>query len=320
MENAPAKIIVADDSESTVKYLETILAKQGYNVHTAFNGKRCIELVEEINPDLIITDIYMPLINGIDICKTLKLNKNTSHIPIMILTSSELKDDHKEALQYGANDYLKKDVEVFELKLKVESLIKLKKTLDQLEDMENIILSLAKAVEVKDKYTEGHATRVSLYALKIGKSIGLSEKQTEDLSFAGILHDVGKIGIPDNILNKPGKLTNKEYEVIKQHPLTGEEICTPIKSFSRICRIIRHHHEKLNGSGYPDGLTGNDLDIETRIMTVADIYDALTSNRAYRPSMDNKTAFEILFDSANNGELDIEIVKTFEKIIAGRSS
>jgi len=314
---AGSKIVIADDSSTIRKKLQIFLKAQGFQVFSACNGKVCLEFVEEVNPDLVILDLDMPIINGLDVCKTLKSNEKTSLIPIIILTSSATDEDKHLAISFGANDFLNKSSENLELKLKVESLLKLKNAINQLENANNIIKSLAKAVEVKDLYTEGHAERVSLFATQLAKGITLSEQQIKDITMAGLLHDIGKIGIPDNILNKPGKLTDDEYEIIKQHPVIGEEICSPIKSFDKVKKIIRSHHEKLDGTGYPDRLQDHEIDIETRIMTIADIYDALTSDRAYRKSMEHRIVFKIIDDMVEKHELDKYLVKEFKKLQVG---
>lgn len=310
-----SKIVIADDSPTIVSKLEMMLKKQGYQVFSAHNGEKCIELINKINPDLIILDLDMPKVNGLDVCKVIKQDEKTSLTPVIILTGSGSKDDKNRALAAGANDFLYKTYDVVELKLKVESLLKLKNAIDQLENANNIIKSLAKTVEVKDKYTDGHAERVSFFATNIAKHINLNETQLRDISMAGLLHDIGKIGVPDHILNKEGKLTNEEYEIIKKHPVVGEEICNPIKSFEKVKQIIRNHHEKLNGKGYPDGLSGRQINIETRIMTVADIYDALTSDRSYRKSMSREDAISILRNLVEREEIDAEVVKALQEVV-----
>lgn len=312
---AGSRVVVADDSYLILKKLEVFLTDLGCRVFLARDGQYALELIERVNPDLIILDIYMPEASGLEVCKTVKNNDRTCLIPVIILTSSMAHSDKIMAISAGANDFMTKSYEPIELRLRVESLLKLKHAVDQLENANNIIRSLAKAVEVKDKYTEGHAERVSLFATQIGRKMGLAEKQVKDITMAGLLHDIGKIGILDTILNKNGRLTDEEFNAIKCHPVIGEEICSPIKSFDRVKRIIRHHHEKLNGKGYPDGIGGSEIDVETRIMTVADIYDALTSDRSYREAISQDTAFAILGDSVMKGELDEDIVKILKSIV-----
>ncbi|MCX7710378.1 MAG: response regulator [Clostridia bacterium] len=310
-----SKIVIADDSPTIVSKLELMLKKQGYQVFSALDGEKCLQLVSEVDPDLILLDLDMPKVNGLDVCKVIRHDEKTSLTPVIILTASGSKDDKNRALAAGANDMLYKNYDNIELKLKVESLLKLKYAIDQLENANNIIKSLAKTVEVKDKYTVGHAERVSFIATTIARKMKFHEAQLKDITMAGLLHDIGKIGVPDLILNKEGKLTDEEFTIIKNHPVIGEEICNPIKSFEKVKQIIRHHHEKLNGKGYPDGLKGDQINIETRIMTVADIYDALTSDRSYRKSMTKEDAFNILKSLVERDEIDGSIVSVLEKVV-----
>lgn len=315
-----SKIVIADDSTTILNKLNIMLKRQGYQVFSASNGEKCLKLINEINPDLIILDLDMPKVNGLDVCRVIREDEKTSLTPVIILTASSSGKDKNRALEVGANDFLYKNYDILELKLKVESLLKLKNAIDQLENANNIIKSLAKTVEVKDKYTVGHAERVSIIATTIAKKMDLSEVQLKDITMAGLLHDIGKIGVPDSILNKEGKLTSEEFEVIKKHPVVGEEICNPIKSFEKIKQIIRSHHEKLNGKGYPDGLIAGQINIETRIMTVADIYDALTSDRSYRKSMGREEALGLLKGLAEKEEVDSAIVAKLEQELADRTS
>ncbi|MCX7922939.1 MAG: response regulator [Clostridia bacterium] len=310
-----SKIVIADDSVTILSKLEMLLKRHGYQVYKAYDGRQSLQVIDEVNPDLIILDLDMPYLNGLEVCKIVKNNEKTSLTPVIIITSSGIKEDKNSSISAGANDFLNKADDTLELTLKVESLLKLKHAIDQLENANNIIKSLAKAVEVKDKYTVGHAERVSLFATKIGKKMGLDEQQLKDITMAGLLHDIGKIGVPDLILNKPGRLTDEEFGLIQNHPVIGEEICSPIKSFDKVKRIIRHHHEKLNGRGYPDRIGSSEINIETRIMTVADIYDAVTSDRSYRKAMTKQEAFAILRESVSRGELDGQVVDAFDEVV-----
>lgn len=318
MDDKKGIIVIADDSPTMVAIISNFLARRGYSIFQASNGHEAISLVNRIDPDLVILDIMMPGLSGLDVCRILKSNENTKFIPVIILTASDSRDDKIKAISVGANDYLNKPYDKMELTLKIESLLKLKSAVDELESAGNIILALTKAVEAKDRYTEGHAERVSLVASKIAKKMNLSDEQIRNIVTASILHDIGKIGIPDVVLNKAEPLSETEYNLIKQHTIIGEEICSPIKPFSNIKEIVRHHHEKLNGTGYPDGLSGDSINIETRIVSAADIYDAMTSTRKYHTAMDEESAFNMLDTLVLKNQLDGNVVNTFKEIILGR--
>jgi len=239
--------------------------------------------------------------------------------PIVIITSTDTIENKTFALKSGANDFISKNLtngtDIFDLKLKVESLLKIKHLTDQLEKADNIIICLAKAVEFKDYYTRGHADRVSKISRLIAKNLQLEPAVVNDITLAGLLHDIGKIGVPDHILNKPDRLTDDEFEVIKKHPEIGEEICKPIRFFDKVREYIRHHHEKLNGKGYPDRLVDYEISLGAKILSVADIFDALTSRRAYRDSLSIKDAVSVLVNCVAAGELDENITNILLKII-----
>ena len=313
-----SKVVIIDDSETTIQVIKSILTNQmsyKFQIYKANDGIEGLEVINKVGPDAIILDIDMPRMNGLELCKILRSNEATQLTPIVILTGSDTDENKMIALKSGANDFLSKTqiqkYNIIDLKLKIESLLKLKRLTDRLETAQNIIKSLAKAVEFKDYYTKGHAERVSEYGGAIARKMNLDNRIISEIILSGLLHDIGKIGIPDYILNKPDRLTDGEFEIIKKHPVIGEEICMPIKSFEMVREIIRHHHEKLDGSGYPDGLKGNEIKLEVRIISIADIYDALTSQRSYRDPIKCDIAIEILRKSASENKIDSDILGIF---------
>jgi hypothetical protein len=185
----------------------------------------------------------------------------------------------------------------------------------QTENIEDVVISLARTIDAKDKYTEGHTERVSQYAVFLGERLGLSERNLEILRIGALIHDLGKIGIDLNILNKPGELTKDEFEQIKLHPALGQQICSPLKALQEVGDIIRHHHEKLNGSGYPDGLRDEQISQNARIVAIADIFDALTTERSYRAALSVEEAISMIKEGADQGELDSHLVQEFEGLL-----
>jgi putative two-component system response regulator len=313
-----SKIVIIDDSKTTVQVIKDILINKmnfNFQVFEAFDGIEGLELIKKICPDAVLLDIDMPRMNGLELCKILRNDESTQLTPIVIITGSDTVENKIIALKSGANDFISKtrvqNLDIVDIQLKIESLLKIKRLTDNLEKAENIIKSLAKAVEYKDYYTKGHADRVSNFGEIIAKKMHLDQELINDITLSGLLHDIGKIGVPDNILNKPDKLSAVEFEIIKRHPLIGEEICLPIKSFEKVREIIRHHHEKLNGTGYPDGLKGTEISLGSRIIAVADIYDALTSRRSYRNQISHENSIKILKESALKNEIDKEVVDVF---------
>ena len=310
------KILIVDDSRPIAMKLEMFLKKEGYEVFLARDGLQCLDAVEKINPDLIIMDIYMPRLNGIETCRIIKSDSRTCLIPVVILTASSAKEDKKEAISAGANEFIRKPFDPIEMKIRVESLLRLKSAIDQLENANNIIRTLAKAVEVKDKFLEGHTERVSMYSAKIARRMGLSEQQIDDIAMAGMVHDIGKIGVPDNILNKEGKLSKEEFEIIKNHTKIGYEMLNKSKKdlFASAAIIALQHHEKYDGTGYPNKLKGNEIHIYGRIVCIADVFDSLSSDRVYKKAWEMDKVLEFMTNERGK-HFDPEMVDLFIKNI-----
>jgi len=310
------RILIIDDSPENREILEGYLASDDYTIEMACDGEEGLDSVKQNPPDLILLDILMPKIDGFRVCTILKEDKNTRLIPVVMVTALHEKKDRIKGIEVGADDFISIPFDKTELLARVKSLLKMKHFSDQLDGAENVLFALAKAVEAKDKYTEGHTERVADLAAKLGRQANLSEQEQETLYMGGVLHDIGKIGVKDAVLNKPDRLTPEEFEEIKKHPLTGEDICRPLKSIKSLLEIIRHHHEKLDGSGYPDRLKGTEIPVAARIMAIVDVYDALTSDRPYRKGMPKEKALSILEEEASKGWWDKNLLEKFKLIIA----
>ena len=237
----------------------------------------------------------MPVMNGFKACQIIREKRSGVHyIPIIFLSGLLLEESVIAGLELGADDYIRKPFEPLELLTRITNLLKIKKLIAQVETLENTVFSLVKSIEARDFYTAGHSRRVADMSVNIGKEIGVSEEEVEILNKSSLLHDIGKMGIPDQILNKQGSLTNEEFDFIKKHPVLGVDICSNLRLVPQILDIIHHHHEKLDGSGYPDGLPAEEISRLVRIVTIADIFDALTTDRPYRVSKTNTEAIFIL--------------------------
>lgn len=310
-----AKILVVDDTLANVRMLRDRLRSTGYEVVEAYDGQEALEKVQGECPDLILLDVMMPKIDGFEVCRRLKADQRTIFIPVVMVTSLTERADRLRGIEAGADDFLTKPVDHAELMTRVRSLLRMKQHTDELESAETVIGSLALSVEAKDPYTEGHCDRLSAYAAKLGERMGLSSEEVKALRRGGVLHDVGKIGIPETILLKRGKLTEQEYGFIKEHPVIGERICRPMRSLGLVLPIIRHHHEKMDGSGYPDGLRGEEIPLSTRIMAIVDVYDALWTERPYKPAWSVEESLGILREESERGWWDRDLVREFEQII-----
>ena len=304
-------IVVADDVQANIDLLTGLLTCDGYTVHAAPDGGAALELVEHEKPDLVLSDVLMPVLNGFDLCRRLKSNRVTRLIPVVLLTSLGERESRIEGINAGADDFLTKPVDVHELKARVRSLVRLKRFTDDLDSAESVILSLALTVEARDEYTSGHCERMAAYASAFGVHLALSDEEVTALRRGGYLHDVGKIGVPDAILLKPGPLTSDELGVMKRHTVIGDALCGDLRLLRLVRPIVRHHHERLDGSGYPDGLSGGDIPLLAQIMGIVDVYDALTTARVYRRPMTPEAACAELQDEACRGGRSAELVGKF---------
>lgn len=300
MKNA-GTVVVADDLKANLDLLSALLLRDGYTVHTADNGATALELVRQQQPDLVLSDVLMPKLDGFDLCRQLKSADATRLIPVVLVTSLGESEDRIRGIEAGADDFVTKPVNAAELRARVRSLVRLKRFTDELDSAESVILSLALTVEARDPYTAGHCERLATYAAAFGAHLSLQDEELAALRRGGYLHDVGKIGVADAILSKPTKLTPEEYETMKQHTVIGDSLCGSLRLLRLVRPIVRHHHERADGSGYPDGLAGDEIPLLAQIMSIVDVYDALTSDRCYRKAMSPEDAFVELRKEADRG-------------------
>lgn len=308
-------ILVVEDDERNIHILTSLLQREGYQSHVVTDGEMALDYLSTSLPDLILLDLGLPKRDGFEICARLKVSPLTRLIPIIVLTGQSDFDSKLRCIELGADDFVSKPFNSTEVLARCKSLLRLKFALDELDSAERVIYAFARAVEAKDPYTEGHTERVASYALALARRMGLGEKDHTALRKSAILHDVGKIGVPDFILNKPGPLTPEEFDHVRCHPLQGVSIIEPLHSVRDALPAIRWHHERLDGSGYPDGLSGDEIPIVVRIMTIADVYDALTTERPYHEAMSPAEGSRILREGAARGWWDKELILTFLSIV-----
>ena len=313
-------ILVADDQASNRELLEELLTAEGFKVASVANGAAALEQLAIAPIDLVLLDVMMPQLTGFQVCERIKSNPDTYLIPVILITALSGKQDRIEGIRSGADDFLTRPVDRTELLARVRSLLKLKLRTDELERAESVLFSLARSIEGKDPYTHGHCERLGEYSARLGEQVNLPEEQLVALRRAGIVHDVGKVAIPDAILLKPGGLTPEEWTIIRQHSVIGERICAPLKSFRLVLPIIRHHHEKLDGSGYPDGLRGDEIPVTARVLQIVDVYDALTTERPYKKAFSIAEALETMKQEVSKGWWDPHIFDQFERLVRSGTS
>ena len=310
------KILVVDDDAANRELLQETLIAEGLEVVTAPDGRSSLEEFARLKPDLVLLDVNMPFLDGFEVCRRLKSNPETRLTPVVLVTGLTGREDRVRGIKSGADGFLSKPVDQSELLAHVRSLLSLKAHTDELERAELVLFALARCIEGKDPNTEGHCERLSGYSVQLGKEIGLPDDQLVALRRAGIVHDIGKVAVPETILLKPGRLTPEEFLVMQHHPVLGERICAPLKSFRLVLPIIRHHHEKLDGSGYPDGWKGEEIPLTARVLQIVDVYDALTTHRPYKNALPSAKALEIMEDEVCKGWWDPSIFAQFKRLVA----
>jgi cyclic di-GMP phosphodiesterase len=305
------KVLVVDDEAANLRLLKTMLTREGFSVVTASDGDEALAMVASEQPDLVVMDVLMPKLSGYDVCERIKLNPATRLTPVVLITALHEREDRIRGINVGADDFLTKPVDPHELKARACSLVRLKHYTDDLDSAESVIMSLALVIEARDAYTDGHCQRLAAYATSFGRALQLSEEDLAALFRGGYLHDVGKIGIPDEILLKPGRLSESEYHQIQQHPVIGDRLCGELRSLRQVRPIVRHHHERLDGSGYPDGLKGDEIPLLAQIMGIVDVYDAITTTRPYKPAATTEQAYKELLQEVNQGWRSKNLVEAF---------
>jgi putative two-component system response regulator len=297
----PGRILVVDDTESNAQLLRKLLERDGHLVSVSMDSSATLTLVKAFQPDLVFLDVMMPRPDGFDLCRALKADPTTVLIPVVLITALRDTTDRVKGIEAGADDFITKPLNFIEFQARVRALLRLKRYTDELDSAESVILSLAMTVEARDLATEGHCQRLASYATRMGRALNLDAEDLGALERGGYLHDVGKIGIPDAILLKPDSLTAEEYGVMRQHTLIGDKLCGELRSLARVRPIIRHHHERLDGSGYPDGLQGDAIPLLAQIMSIVDVFDALTTARPYKPALTVTEALDELHWEASRG-------------------
>ena len=300
-------VLVVDDSAPNRELIEACLADVECRVRLAADGPSALAAIEAAAPDLVLLDVQMPAMDGYTVCRRIKTNPALRLVPVVMITALDRSEDRVQALEAGADDFMSKPVERLELVARVRSALRLKTVYDRLDSAEQVIFSLAAAVEAKDSYTKRHTNRVAESARYLGVRLGLPEEDLDALYRGGIVHDIGKIGVPDAILLKPGPLDANELVLMRAHPEIGENIVRPLRSGSDLLPIVRHHHEAFDGRGYPDGLCGTAIPLLARIVAVCDAFDALTNDRPYRARLSVREAIAVLAGGAGR-QWDPEIV------------
>ena len=315
----PATVLVADDDPAARELLRRILEPAGYQIREAATGKEALAMAEGERPDLLILDITMPDIDGVTICQRIKSDPTTHLTPVIHVTGLTTREQRLRALAAGADDFVGKPFDIEELLVRVRSLLRTKHLTDHLVSIEAVVVALARTVEARDQYTELHLRRVADRAVEVARRMGMSEREVEGVRLGGLLHDLGKIAVPDGVLLKAGPLDRAEFAMVRKHPEAGAEIVRPLRAFEGPEPAVLHHHEHFDGTGYPYGLRGEAIPLAARVVAVADAFDAMTTDRPYRAAIGPAGAFQRLEDGRDE-QWDPSVVDSFLAAYAGSSA
>jgi len=314
------RILIVDDDPIIRETLRMCIEHLGFAATEASSSEEALHALSRKLPDLILLDVQMPGLSGIELCTRIKANPSTRLIPVVLLTTEGELEKRVAGLEAGADDFFTKPVHPRELAARLRSLLRLKRVTEALEHAENMIASLALTIEARDHYTGGHCTRLARLAAELGERLGLGDDEVDALRMGGFLHDLGKIAVPDTILMKPGPLDREQWKVMREHSEVGDRLAAPMRTLSLVRPIIRHHHERMDGRGYPDKLGGEEIPHLARILSVVDVYDALRTKRPYKPARKEADSIQQLQEEARTGHLDPDVVRLFTELRARKTA
>ncbi len=313
-------ILVVDPNEINRRLLRGMLKAAPYRIVEASRADEALEILGAEKVDLVVLDLILPDMSGADFCQRMKSRRETQLTPALILTSVQGVENEIAGIASGADEFLIKPLHPAVVRARIRAMLRNKAVVDSLEEAESILFALAQTVEQRDRYTGGHCQRLATASVALGLMLGLTRPELVALHRGGYLHDIGKVAVPDAILFKRDSLSPEEWVVMRSHPARGEEICRPMKSLAPVLPIIRSHHERWDGSGYPDGLRGEQIPLVARILQIVDIYDALTTPRAYKPALSHEAAFQHVEEEVQRGWRDPEIVALFREMASSAKS
>jgi putative two-component system response regulator len=309
------RVLVADDEHAIAELLRRILEREGHTVKAVADGLAAVEGLSEFKPHLVLLDVNMPGMTGIEVCRHIKQDPAHRLTPVVLITGMAQREKRIEGLEAGADDFLSKPVDVQELLARVRTLVRMKRYTDDLDSAASLIIAMALLVEARDGNTEGHCHRMANYATALGRALNLGEEDLQALHRGGFLHDIGMLAVPDAVLRKSGPLDPEEFELMKSHTTVGDSLCGTLRSLEAVRPIIRHHHERYDGSGYPDGLKGDEIPLVAQIIGLVDVYDAVTTRRPYQGPHTANEAIDILRGQVVRGWRREDLVDAFADLV-----
>jgi putative two-component system response regulator len=308
-------VLVVDDDQAVRSFFARLLSADGYIVDFAGDGPTALSQATSTAPDVVLLDLNLPELDGFEVCRRLKRDAATRLTPVIIVTGLNAREERVKGLDAGADDFLTKPVDTAELLARVRSAARVKHYTDDLDSVGSIIMTIANMIEVRDGYGEGHCYRMANYATSLGRSLSLDEADVRSLYRGAFLHDIGMLAVPESVLGRNGPLQPEEYALIKSHPVVGDRLCSNLRSLQTVRPIVRHHHERLDGSGYPDGLQGDQISLLAQIVGVVDVYEAVTTQRPYQTAKSSEEAIAVLQSHVERGWRQRRIVAAFAEVV-----
>jgi putative two-component system response regulator len=309
------RVLVVEDEETPRDLLTRVLARDGHEVELAVNGREALAAIVRSSPDVVILDVRLPEVDGFEVCRRVRADTRTRLTPIVMITGYDAHEERLLGLSVGADDFLAKPFNIHELLARVRSLARMKRYTDDLDSAGAILTTLAAMIESRYGYTPGHCHRMANYATAVGRVLQASDTDMQALYRGAFLHDIGMLAISDRILQTPGKLSDDEYDAVKSHPAVGDSLCANLRSLQCVRPIIRWHHERLDGSGYPDGLLADEIPLVAQIVGVVEVFEAVTTGRPYQQPLSGSDALMLLRRQADRGWLAPVIVDALESVV-----
>ena len=308
-------VLIVEDEEAPRELLRRVLEHDGYDISVAIDGEQALHAIAAQPPDVVVLDVMLPRVNGFEVCRRVRRDARTRLTPIVMVTGYDQPAERVEGLSAGADDFLGKPIVIRELLARVRSLARMKRYTDDLDSGSAILTTLAAMIEARYGYTAGHCHRMANYATAVGRALRASDADMHALYRGAFLHDVGMLAISDALLQKAGPLTPAEYETVKSHTIVGDRLCANLRSLQSVRPIIRWHHERIDGSGYPDGLRGSQIPLVAQIVAVVEVYEAVTMPHPYQQPMKPADALLLLHRHADRGWLMSDVVEAMAKTI-----
>jgi len=311
------RVLVVDDEEGVRRFFERLLTAEGYEVQVAQDGPSALALAAVLSPDVVLLDISMPgPLDGLEVCRCLRNDPRSRLTPVVMVTAHAHREQRLLSIEAGADDFMSKPVDCAQLLARLRYSTRLKQYTDDLDSAASILMTLASMIEARDGQGDGHCYRMANYATRLGRALHVSDAELQTLYRGGFLHDVGMLAIPDAVLRKVGPLEPDEYALVKSHTTVGDELCSHLRSLDTVRPIVRHHHERLDGSGYPDGLRGDDVPLLAQVVGVVDAYEALTTRAPYQPAHSVSHAVQVLRAEVERGWRSRDIVEALVEVTA----